>query len=307
MPDLGLLRSFLAVYRAGTVTEAARALHMSQPAVTAHIQSLERQLGTELFVRQPRRGVQPTAAAQTLALRIAPHLDALATSTLLTLATGTTPLRLGGPKDLLATYVIPALSPLIAEGLRIEARTDDQPTVMDDVAGGELDLAVTVGAVIRRGLRIVTLFDKQVALVGTPRWAQRVTSEDITRRGADALADVPLLAYSPQLPVISIYFKALFGTLPAFEPALVIDDLRTLTEAVRHGAGVTVLPWYYIAPDLADGTLVELHQPRRRPTEPVIAAMHPTTATPWLAVALDALRANVPVQHEPAESVRTGQ
>ncbi|NUR32319.1 MAG: LysR family transcriptional regulator, partial [Catenulispora sp.] len=75
--DLALLRTFLAVHRAGSLTRAAADLGLSQPAVTAQIRTLEQRVGTELFVRLPR-GVAPTAAADDLARAVAPHLDALA-------------------------------------------------------------------------------------------------------------------------------------------------------------------------------------------------------------------------------------
>ena len=58
--DLALLRTFLAVHRAGSLTRAAADLGVSQPAVTAQIRTLEQRVGRELFVRLPR-GVAPTA------------------------------------------------------------------------------------------------------------------------------------------------------------------------------------------------------------------------------------------------------
>jgi DNA-binding transcriptional LysR family regulator len=47
----GLLHAFLVVAEAGKISEAARQLHLSQPAVTAQIRRLEADLDTPLFVR----------------------------------------------------------------------------------------------------------------------------------------------------------------------------------------------------------------------------------------------------------------
>jgi len=47
----GLLHAFLAVAEAGKISEAARRLHLSQPAVTAQIRRLEAELDTPLFIR----------------------------------------------------------------------------------------------------------------------------------------------------------------------------------------------------------------------------------------------------------------
>src|SRR6202022_536663 len=47
----GLLHAFLVVAEAGKISEAARRLHLSQPAVTAQIRRLEAELDTPLFIR----------------------------------------------------------------------------------------------------------------------------------------------------------------------------------------------------------------------------------------------------------------
>lgn len=70
------LRTFVEVYRCRTITKAAANLGLSQPAATAHIQSIESLIGVELFERKAR-GVEPTAAAHDLALQVSTHLDAV--------------------------------------------------------------------------------------------------------------------------------------------------------------------------------------------------------------------------------------
>jgi len=63
--DWNLLRSFIAVYEAGTLTEAARRLATTQPSVGRHLRELERALGEALFVRQPGR-LKPTERGHAL-------------------------------------------------------------------------------------------------------------------------------------------------------------------------------------------------------------------------------------------------
>ena len=64
--DWTLVRSFLAVLDAGSVTAAANRLGAQQPTVGRHIAELEAQLGAPLFERTGR-GVAPTAAALAIA------------------------------------------------------------------------------------------------------------------------------------------------------------------------------------------------------------------------------------------------
>lgn len=64
--NLGQLRAFDMVVRTGSFTAAARALHVSQPAVTNHIRALENYYGLSLF-RRRGRGVEPNELGRALA------------------------------------------------------------------------------------------------------------------------------------------------------------------------------------------------------------------------------------------------
>jgi DNA-binding transcriptional LysR family regulator len=70
IPNLRHLSVFSQVAQLGSVSAAARAAHLSQPAVTQAIASLERDLGAALFARAAQ-GMEPTAAGRLCAERIA--------------------------------------------------------------------------------------------------------------------------------------------------------------------------------------------------------------------------------------------
>ena len=59
------LRAFTAVAEEGSLSAAARRLHLSQSALSQTIQALERQLGVQLLLRSST-GVTPTDAGTTL-------------------------------------------------------------------------------------------------------------------------------------------------------------------------------------------------------------------------------------------------
>lgn len=71
--DLNLLRVLCAVYRTGSVTEAARQLALSQPATSNALARLRRSFDDALFVRSPS-GLHPTRFAQRIAPQVAAHL-----------------------------------------------------------------------------------------------------------------------------------------------------------------------------------------------------------------------------------------
>ena len=109
------LEAFVAVAEAGTVSAAARRLHVSQPALSQTITALERRLGVQLLVRSSS-GVQTTAAGVTLLAEaravLARHDQMLRTVT----AAATEPrvIQLGVPLDL-APDLIRAVGRFAAE------------------------------------------------------------------------------------------------------------------------------------------------------------------------------------------------
>lgn len=63
MPSLRALECLLAVADLGSVTSAARHLHLSQPAISHQLAALEREAGTALLIRE-HRGVRLTPAGR---------------------------------------------------------------------------------------------------------------------------------------------------------------------------------------------------------------------------------------------------
>ncbi|NYT26114.1 LysR family transcriptional regulator [Alcaligenaceae bacterium] len=76
--ELRQLRYFIAAVEAGSITAAARKLHVVQSAVSRQIANLERELGVDLFLRD-KSGVQLTDAGRVLyrhALAATKHVEA---------------------------------------------------------------------------------------------------------------------------------------------------------------------------------------------------------------------------------------
>ncbi|MCX5746189.1 MAG: LysR family transcriptional regulator [Proteobacteria bacterium] len=82
--DLHQLRTFVAVARAHSITRASELLHLSQPAVSAHIKAIEDTLGLTLFERTPR-GMSLTRDGEQLLVKVertlAAHQELMAEAT----------------------------------------------------------------------------------------------------------------------------------------------------------------------------------------------------------------------------------
>lgn len=163
---LDWLRSFLAVADHGGFSRAARALHMSQPAVSTHVKELEENLGTTLFekiggkISLSSSGEDVAAEARGILEGVRRLREAAASSETQvrgTLAVGasTTP----------GNYLLP---PLLGEferrhpGVRTVLRIGNSAKVLDLLSRNEVDLGV-VG--IAPGGR---------EIVGTPVWRDEI-------------------------------------------------------------------------------------------------------------------------------------
>ncbi|MFD7625174.1 LysR family transcriptional regulator [Streptomyces sp. NPDC059851] len=265
--DLALLRTFVAVHRAGSFTRAAALLGLSQPAVTSQIRTLERQLGRPLFHRRAR-GVTPTAVGDELAHKAAPHLDALLqiTETEREAAGAARTLHLAGPPEFLCLRVLPALAPLVGQGhtLRTTLRTGAEET-LDELAAGHHDLVVTTARPRGELFTATALCDEEHVLVAAPYWAALVDPDRLRDSGPATLDGIPLVEVHESLPLVTRYWAAVFETRPdTRQPdtaTVVVPDLRAVLECVRAGAGLAVLPRYLCQGALDGGQVVALLEP----------------------------------------------
>ncbi|MDH6226088.1 MULTISPECIES: LysR family transcriptional regulator [Streptomyces] len=284
--DLALLRTFVAVHRAGSFTRAAALLGLSQPAVTSQIRTLERQLGRPLFLRRAR-GVVPTTIGEELAHKAAPHLDALveiAGAGLDEDAFRT--LHLAGPPELVAERLLPALTGLDGGGgpppsLRASFGNDED--VLEGLAAGHYDLAVTTARPRGALLDSTPLCDEEHVLVAAPGLAAAAGTAGASPSGSGSpgtaggpggaaspspeeirtrLDRLPVVEVHESLPFVSRYWSSVFDARPAAASgAVVVPDLRAVLACAVRGAGLAVLPRYLCAPALRQGAVVPLHEP----------------------------------------------
>ncbi|MCF3134694.1 LysR family transcriptional regulator [Streptomyces olivochromogenes] len=250
--DLGILRTFLCVYRSGGVAKAAVLLGLSQPAVSRHLKTLEGIMGRPLFDRLGR-GVAPTQAGVLLANQIAAHLDALeGAMDALPPPSATAPVLLGAPSDLLSVHVLPKLTPLLARGVDVHCRIGLSPELAQTLLHDELDLVVVtkIEQAPTKQLHLRHLREEEFVLVGRAGEAPYVPETD-TRR---------FIGYSPTMPMARRYFRTCWGIQPP-APALTVADLRTVVAAVAAGTGLSVVPRYLAQEALDDGRLSLLHTP----------------------------------------------
>jgi DNA-binding transcriptional LysR family regulator len=149
--NLEHLRTFLTVYRVGSLTEAARLLGISQPTASTHVHSLEENLGLRLFDRSPS-GVTPTPKAEGLARDVGPHIDALDDLAFMSSLSGANEsIDLGGPAEFLSAMLLPSTPELTeAIGARLRIRFGLVDGLLEALRAGDLDIVVSA---VRPGSR----------------------------------------------------------------------------------------------------------------------------------------------------------
>jgi DNA-binding transcriptional LysR family regulator len=144
--ELREMRAFVAVVEEGGLSAAARRLHISQPALSQTMVTLERQFGVQLLVRSST-GVQATDAGLTLLAEaravLGRHDQALAAMAAHT-AAGRSVLRIGIPLELPPDLLSRALVDL-ADAYpvtRVQARHLSTSAQLAALRSGDLDLGL---------------------------------------------------------------------------------------------------------------------------------------------------------------------
>ncbi|MER6084938.1 LysR family transcriptional regulator [Streptomyces sp. NPDC001833] len=270
--DLNLLRTFLAVYRAGSFTAAAPLLGLSQPTVTAQIRTLEQQTGRELFTRLPR-GVEPTPYAHEMAGQITAPLDAL--SDLEESDALAAPVHLAGPSELLCVRVLPALVPLVADGVQLRVTQGLPEPLLEEMRAGRHDLVIATRRPRGRALESVPLADEEYLLVASPVWAERLAGHPEVDDPGTTLREVPMVTYAEDLPIVRRYWRTVFGRQLTARAAVTVPNLYAVLSAVNAGAGFSVLPRSLCQEYLDSGRLVLLHAPQEPPLNTLFLVQRP--------------------------------
>lgn len=133
-----------AVAHAGSITKAAVALGVSQPALTAQLQRIERRLGGELFNRD-RLGSHPTALGEVVlahARAVLATVDGLDRSLRQQRAGTPTHVRVAATPGTI-TSAMTTLVPAVLPGATVDLRvTGDRDTQLELLADGRLELVV---------------------------------------------------------------------------------------------------------------------------------------------------------------------
>lgn len=233
-------RSFIAVYRVGTVSGAAQMLHLTQPAVSQHLVALESALAAPLFQRTPRRMV-PTEGGMRLYNQIADAIERLeSVDSRMTLAATPPLIRLGAPPEFFAEKILGKM--ILSDSNYYRVKFGLSEDLIEQLLADHLDYVVSTIKIKKADLIFQPLFKESFWLVGAndleiPNYQDLSILENW-------LKTQPIIAYSEELPIIRRFWRLVFGRRIDVNPQLIIPDLRGIRQAVEYKLGFSVLPDY---------------------------------------------------------------
>jgi len=276
------LEAFVQVAQQGSVTRAARALFVTQPALSARLTALEAAVGTQLLVRR-RGGARLTEAGRAFLpyAERALHAVSQGQQVLRELARGIAGHVAIGASPAVSTYALPSILKRFAierPGVQVAVRTGHSEEIVELVKRDEV--AVGLSRELRDPeLEEFTLYEDELVLVVHP-------DHPFTRgvRLAD-LADEQFILFDRASSYHELT-SALFLEAP-FVPRSVmeLDNIDSAKKMVEQGLGVAFLPSVAVADDVREERLrvVEIVD-RDPPRRPIVAvrrrnAGEPTGAT----------------------------
>ena len=245
--ELRQLRVFLTVASELHFSRAARRLHVSQPALSQQIRSLERTLGAALFDRTSR-ATELTPAGRVL-LDAAPRVlyEAERAQSLVTqAANGAVGLLVVGSVGTALASVTPRILRAMRESfpdLQLEVSQQDTAAQMVALADGRLDVGLVRAAEETAAVAVEHLVTERL-IVALPGDHRLVTCEEVdpAELAEESFVLWPRALGRTFFDIITSYCRE-----NGFSPHIVAEgaDIETQLGLVAAGLGVSLQPAYY--------------------------------------------------------------
>ncbi|SMB92152.1 LysR family transcriptional regulator [Deinococcus hopiensis] len=245
MADLNQLRNFVAIYRAGSVSLAARTRNLTQPAVSQQLAALEASVGQPLFVRTPR-GMVPTERGKAFYAQIVESMDRLerVMRGLKRGAAHTPLLRLGLAPDYACSFALPRLRGL---GSRVQIDLRDHRKQFVLLETGALDAVVNTARASGRGISHRVLGEKRFRLIAPADLPVPPQPDEAW------LLEQAWISVGAELTLHRRVWQDWFGRNFTGEVALIVPELRAMLRAVELGFGLAFLPEFVCQEGVTQG------------------------------------------------------
>jgi len=172
--EIRQLRAFVAIAESGTFTAGALRVHVTQAAISMQIRQLETEIGAKVFVRAPRHVILTEAGEQLL--RRARHIlrehDAALDEIAELAGAERGRLRIGSASAMVLSEQLPAILKELRKqhpAAEISVISGTSEVLVDQILGGEVDVAFVSLPVDVRGIKTERLSQDQLVEIASPR------------------------------------------------------------------------------------------------------------------------------------------
>jgi LysR family glycine cleavage system transcriptional activator len=247
-PPIASLRSFEAVARLGSVTLAAKELHVTHSAISQQIKTLEEMVGVKLFIRQGR-GVQINEEGRLYALQVREALNHIADATrLVQVKPRKQELTLAMVPSFGCHWLLPRLERFRAKYPLITLRIQASLTVTSLQQEG-IDIAIRMGQGNWEGSESHYLFPMSLLW-----WPHRAITGRAARYAAE-IAKSHLIFSMESWKTWCVNAGLEKEIVPG---GLCINDSNIIIEAVRLGKGIALERRSLVQDAITRGELVQL-------------------------------------------------
>ncbi|MFD2116718.1 LysR family transcriptional regulator [Paenibacillus yanchengensis] len=244
--------------KTGSLSQAARALYLTQPSVSHAIKQLEDSFGITLFHRTAK-GVTLTSEGAILYSYIEQSHILITVAeekmaALKNLESGE--LRVGGSDSLFKHYLLPYLEQFHQQnpGIRVHLHHGTTPEVISFLKEGRVDLGVVRLPIVDPQLEVQESIQLQDCFVAGTKYAHLQG----VALSMEQLMNNPIILFSRNSRVrmaITELFQSYGYTLkPEFE----VGSVDLLIEFARKGLGISFVTRQFVAKELEEGSLFEI-------------------------------------------------
>lgn len=253
---------FRHVMELGSVTAAAEAAHISQPAASKMLQQAEERLGFRLFLRQRQR-LHPTAEAISLFPEVVSALAAIDLVQRLgqDLRQGRSGLLTIAATPTLAHGMLPALVRRFRESrpsVSLSVRAGSAPEVIQQVVDHRVEIGLVMGPVGDSRVQVSDLEEAELGCV-LPESHPLAAREALTARD---LADQPLICVAPHQPVRILLQRAFEQAGLPLQVAIEASQSSIACALAQGGAGIAVLDGFALMAAQGPGLQTRPFRPR---------------------------------------------
>jgi len=240
------LQYFISIVDEGSVSSAARVLHIAQPALSQHIANLEDELTTDLLIRSSR-GVKPTKAGEVLyqhARKIVAQLKQAVDDVRSEADSPRGEVSIVLP-PMLGMHIAPRLLAQVAEKYpEVDLRIMEELglSVKEMIENGRVDLGILATADPSPKAEYLHLYNEPLFLVSR-RHSEDPEDDGTETADAETLFSVPLVLSQQNHAVREMVEKVAQDMGRTLNIRTATESTRLRISYIRSGVTSGVLPW----------------------------------------------------------------